>query len=106
MLSRWLKEFDRELIQLKDRGDRLTVRELARIQGFPDDFIFYHSEDQQYKQVLEAFPPSIAKKIAKTINHIIHDCRLVQSDEGNAINGTVNGVAAEMRGSKRPRVEE
>lgn len=49
------------------RGDVLTVRELARIQGFPDDFLFMQSLDSQYKQVMEALPPSIGKMIAGTI---------------------------------------
>ncbi|KAL1983481.1 hypothetical protein VTN96DRAFT_10302 [Rasamsonia emersonii] len=47
-----------------ERGDLLTVRELARLQGFPDDFVFYGSKERQYEQVLEAFPPPVAKAIA------------------------------------------
>jgi DNA (cytosine-5)-methyltransferase 1 len=46
---------------------RLTVRMVARLQGFPDDWQFAGSKTRTYRQVGNAFPPPFARAIAASL---------------------------------------
>jgi DNA (cytosine-5)-methyltransferase 1 len=46
---------------------RLTVRECARIQTFPDDFKFTHAKTASVSQIGNAVPPVLAHTVAKSI---------------------------------------
>jgi DNA (cytosine-5)-methyltransferase 1 len=46
---------------------RLTVRMVARIQGFPDDWQFSGKKTAAYRQVGNAFPPPVARAVAAKV---------------------------------------
>lgn len=50
-----------------NRKRRMSVRECAVIQTFPDDFVFYGSLGSMYKQIGNAVPVLLANKLAKVI---------------------------------------
>ena len=57
---------------------RLSVRECARIQTFPDDFIFYYtSVPVGYKMIGNAVPVNFAKFLAESIKHQIIENEII-----------------------------
>lgn len=50
-----------------DGMPRLTVRMVARLQGFPDEWQFAGGKTQSYRQVGNAFPPPFARAVAERI---------------------------------------
>jgi len=57
---------------------RLTVRMVARIQGFPDDWQFSGGKTAAYRQVGNAFPPPFARAVAASLRNCLSVSRLVR----------------------------
>ena len=67
-------------IRLPDgRRRRLTVREGARLQSFPDWFEFQGSENSQFNQIGNAVPPLLAKALACSVKAYLNsECQQSQ----------------------------
>ncbi len=71
---------------------RMTIREVARVQGFPDDFQFIYKEtNNAYKMIGNAVPVNLAYEIATAI-------RMFLQGEGNKVVGI--DVPKNFRGKK------
>ncbi len=57
---------------------RLTVRMVARLQGFPDAWQFSGGKTAAYRQVGNAFPPPFAKAVAEKLRECLTRSRLVR----------------------------
>jgi DNA (cytosine-5)-methyltransferase 1 len=59
---------DMQRIHLADgRRRRLTVREAARLQSFPDWFVFHGGETSQFNQIGNAVAPMFSKALAQSV---------------------------------------
>lgn len=61
-----------------EQNRALTARELARIQSFPDDFIFVGTSIQIQQQIGNAVPPEMARRIAMQVKESLKQCQIIQ----------------------------
>lgn len=45
----------------------VSAREAARLQSFPDDYIFYGTKDSVYQQIGNAVPPVLGRAVAEVV---------------------------------------
>lgn len=54
-----------------EQARSITVREAARLQGFPDDYEFVGSQADEFKMIGNAVPPIFSSKLAQAIYSIL-----------------------------------
>ncbi|KAK0639088.1 hypothetical protein B0T16DRAFT_462791 [Cercophora newfieldiana] len=89
----------------KGRGDLLTVREVARIQGISDSTIFYGPDRMQYSDVLAAHPPIVSEVVGRMLRRVIDASGRTMPTVGGD-DATVVGQMEKRRPRKRARVED
>ncbi len=78
----------------------LSMREAARLQSFPDGFIFLGSSDDIYRQIGEAVPPLLSTAVASTVYANLKD-EVIERDENlilEPVNNSYAGVIAGIKG--------
>lgn len=88
----------RELIH-PDENRPLTIREAARIQTFPDDFVFLGSASDKIQQIGNAIPPLIAYLVAK---HIKDHCGF---DQESSVSGRLLGFTLTKANAMSPALK-
>lgn len=56
----------------------LTVREVARLQTFPDNYFFAGNRTDQYTQIGNAVPPLLAHKLAKIVRSLLNEMNTIK----------------------------
>ena len=53
----------------------VSIREAARLQTFPDSYVFCGTKDAQYQQIGNAVPPILGRAIAEKILELLAKTR-------------------------------
>lgn len=65
---------------------RLTVRECARLQTFPDSFVFPHAATTSVRQIGNAVPPMLGYEIAKAVRNFMNSIQQTDAHD-EVVNG-------------------
>ncbi|WP_062568685.1 DNA cytosine methyltransferase [Pseudoalteromonas arabiensis] len=90
----------RELIHpFHDRP--LTIREAARVQTFPDNFLFFGNSSQKIQQIGNAIPPILARTIAIHVEQ-----KYGFTNKSNSKKGELLGFALTKAGAMSPALKK
>ncbi|MBK1694797.1 DNA (cytosine-5-)-methyltransferase [Chromatium weissei] len=74
----------------------LSIREYARIQTFPDDWIFSGSISSQYKQIGNAVPVNLAFAIGRSLIALLNSIELKNEVNNSNLQFTISGKQSEQ----------
>lgn len=85
--ARYYKDGSEILIEQKNKNPRkLTPREAARLQGFPEDYIISTSDSQAYKQFGNSVAVPVIKALAHEINKALKQLKRPSNKDSGVIN--------------------
>lgn len=58
----------------------LSIREVARLQSFDDNFIFKNTKTSQYQQLANAVPPNLSKALAISVKQFLNKLDIDKND--------------------------
>jgi DNA (cytosine-5)-methyltransferase 1 len=79
--SRTVKENHGGVLVHYEKNRCMTPRELARLQSFPDDYLFESSKSMILKQIGNAVPPGLGKAIGKSVKNILDEIERINSKD-------------------------
>ncbi|MFM9279239.1 DNA cytosine methyltransferase [Paenibacillus jiagnxiensis] len=84
----------------------ISIREAARLQSFPDDYVFIGSKDSQYQQVGNAVPPIMARTIATKLAEMLDSCNGLSNGQGGLANGRYIDNRRTQQDDVQDKIEE
>lgn len=78
----------------------LTVREYARIQTFPDNWLFCGNMSDQYKQIGNAVPVNLAWAIGRSIIRLMNDIQAIMPEKTASCSQAVRKVMGSTNGGQ------
>jgi DNA (cytosine-5)-methyltransferase 1 len=82
---------------------RLTLRMAARIQSFPDDWLFAGGKTAAYRQIGNAFPPAVAKSVGVAIKAALENKNLSHSSTGHLSQGRLFEKPGQLAANRAPK---
>ena len=75
----------------------LTVREYARIQTFPDSWLFSGTMSAKYKQIGNAVPVNLAWAVGRSLIRLFNDIQVIEQEETHNCSDAVNIIIERLR---------